>query len=61
MGIYQLKLAPAYIQGKLQKEEAEQFQIDELLDERGLIKVQMYCRFRNFTKYQLWIAYIKED
>ena len=61
MGIYQLKLAPAYIQDKLQREQAEQFQIDELLDERGLIRVRMYFRFINVTKYQLWIAYIEED
>ena len=33
----------------------------ELLDERGLISVRMYFRFRNVTKYQLWIAYIEED
>ena len=38
MGIYQLKLAPVYIQVKLQREQAEQFQIYELLDERGLIR-----------------------
>ena len=61
MGIYQLKLAPAYIQDKRQREQTEQFQIDELLDEPGLIKVRMYSRFRNVTKYQLWIAYIEED
>ena len=36
MGIYQLKLAPAYIRNKLQREQAEEFQIDELLDERSL-------------------------
>ena len=61
MVIYQLKLAPAHIQDKIQREQAENFQIDELLDERGLIRVRMYSRFRNITKYQLWIEYIKED
>ena len=50
-----------YIQDKLQREQAEQFQIDELLDGSGLIRVQMYSRFRNITKYLLWIAYIEED
>ena len=61
MRIYQLKLISAYIQDKLQRERAEQFQIDELLDERGIIRMRMYSRFRNVSKYQLWIAYIKED
>ena len=42
MGMYQLKLAPAYIRDKLQKEQAEKFQIDELLDERELIKGGFY-------------------
>ena len=61
METYQLKLTPAYIQDNLQREQAKQFQMDKLLDEHGLIRVRMYSRFRNITKYQLWIAYIEED
>ena len=53
MGTYQLNLALAYIKDKVQREKAEEFQISELLNERGLIRVRMYSRFRNVTKYQL--------
>lgn len=61
VGIYQINLAPAYIQDKLQREQAEVFELDELADERGLIRVRIYSRFRNATKYQLWIAYIEDN
>jgi len=61
VGIYQINLAPAYIEDKLQREETEVFELDKLADERGLIRVRTYSRFRNATKYQLWIAYIEDN
>lgn len=44
----------------LQREQTEVFELDGLTDERGLIRVRVYSRFRNATKYQLWIAYIED-
>lgn len=63
VGVYQVNLAPAYIQDKLQREATEVFEFDELSDERddGLIRVRIYSRFRNATKYQLWISYRTEN
>jgi len=62
VGIYQIHLAPSYIQDKLQREESEEFQIEMLRDvqripQPGLIRVRVYSRFRNAAKYQLWILY----
>lgn len=61
-GIYQLKLAPSYIQDKLQRDEDEEFQVEMLRDEDrlptpGFMRVRVYSRFRNSTKYQLWVSY----
>jgi len=57
VGVYQVYLAPSYIQDKIQRDEQEEFQLDELIDESGFIRVRLYSRFRNAAKYQLWIAY----
>lgn len=61
-GVYQLGLAPSYIQDKLSRDNAEVFEVEMLRDtdnipEPGLLRVRAYSRFRNATKYQLWIAY----
>jgi hypothetical protein len=66
VGIYQIHLAPSYIQDKLQREESEEFQIEMLRDvqripQPGLIRVRVYSRFRNAAKYQLWISYRPTD
>lgn len=62
VGIYQVKLAPSYVQDKLQREGDEEFQVEMMrnelrLPEPGLMRVRIFSRFRNATKYQLWIAY----
>lgn len=57
VGVYQVNLAPSYIQDKIQRDGQEEFQLDEFIDEPGFIRVRLYSRFRNATKYQLWIAY----
>lgn len=62
IGIYQIHLAPSYIQDKLQRDDAEEFQVEmlrhaERTPQAGLIRVRLYSRFRNATKYQLWITY----
>ncbi|KAL1488612.1 hypothetical protein ABEB36_014415 [Hypothenemus hampei] len=61
LGVYQLNLAPAYIQDKLQREDLEVFEFDEFLNEPGLIRCRIYSRFRNATKYEVWIGYWLED
>ena len=62
MGTYQIRLAASYIQDKLNRDGIEVFEIEMLRDENqlpepGLIRVRAYSRFRNATKYQLWVTY----
>ncbi|KAG5878938.1 hypothetical protein JTB14_005991 [Gonioctena quinquepunctata] len=45
---------------KVQREEAEEIHIDELIDEFGLIRIRIYSGFRNTIKYQLWMAFNNE-
>lgn len=65
-GIYQIQLAPSYIQDKLHRENQEELQVemlrdDDMVPEPGFIRVRVYSRFRNVTKHQLWIAYTSND
>ena len=60
-GIYQLGLAPSYIQDKLNYDGTEVFEFDENRDEQGFIRIRIYSRFRNAVKYQLWIAFINNE
>ena len=48
--VYQVNLVPSYIQDKLQREDEEEFQFDELAHEPNLIRVRVYSRFINSTK-----------
>ncbi|EZA56076.1 hypothetical protein X777_03921 [Ooceraea biroi] len=62
VGVYQIKLAASYVQDKLQRDEEEEFQLEMLRDvnrlpQPGLMRVRIFSRFRNATKYQLWISY----
>lgn len=61
VGIYQIKLAPFYVQDKLQRDEEEKFQLEMLRDVNRLphpelLRVRVFSRFRNAAKYQLWIS-----
>ncbi|KMQ84946.1 hypothetical protein RF55_16831 [Lasius niger] len=56
VGIYQLSLAPAYIQDKVARDGIKVFELDEHREE-GLIRVRLFSRFRNAVRYQLWITY----
>lgn len=62
IGVYQVELAPSYVQDKMRREESEEFQVELLrtadrTPEPGFLRVRLYSRFRNATRYQLWIAY----
>lgn len=57
VGVYQINLAPSYIQDKLLRDGEEELHLDELADEGGFLRVRVYSRFRNATKYQIWISY----
>lgn len=61
MGVYQLSLAASYIQDKVARDEAEIFELDEHRYEPGFIRVRLYSRFRNSTRYQLWISYTVDN
>lgn len=60
-GPYQLKLAPAYIQDKFDRESTDIFQLDRNRDEPGFLRFRIYSRFRNATRYQLWISFRLPD
>lgn len=60
LGIYQLLLAPSYIQDTLFREETV-FQVDVHADEPGFVRFRLYSRFRNITIHQQWIAYVIEN
>ena len=57
VGIFQLNVAPSYIQDKLNKENSDIFQFDEYSHESGFLRIRIYSRSVNRTKHQLWIAY----
>ncbi|CAH1105645.1 unnamed protein product [Psylliodes chrysocephalus] len=57
VGPYHLYLGPSYIQDKLQREELNVLEIDELREEPNFLRFRIYSRFRNATKYMLWLAY----
>lgn len=61
-GTYQIKLAPSYVQDKMQRDDSDEFQVEMLnndnrLPEPGFLRVRVFSRFRNRTRYQLWISY----
>ena len=60
-GTYKLNLAGAYIQDNFDREQMEDVELDELLDELGLITVRVYSCFRRATKYQIWITYVEDN
>ena len=54
-GTYQYKLAPSYVQDKIQRENDEVFEIEKLGDDNclpqpGLIRVRVYSRFSILKK-----------
>lgn len=57
VGPYHLYLSPSYIQDKLQREEPNVLEIDELREKPNFLRFRIYSRFRNATKYMLWLAY----
>ncbi|KAJ8916939.1 hypothetical protein NQ315_013411 [Exocentrus adspersus] len=57
MGIYQINLAPSYIQDKLIRENDEELQLDEHINEPGFLRIRLFSRFRNVVKHQIFIAY----
>lgn len=60
-GPYQLKLSASYIQDKLDHESTDIFQVDRNREEPGLLRFRIYSRFRNSTRYQLWICFQIDD
>lgn len=60
VGIYQVQLAPSYIEDKLKRNNEEEYQLDEHFNEPGFIRVRIYSRFRNAKKHQIFISYSNE-
>jgi len=66
-GTYQLRLAPSYIQDSLLRAPIEIEEGDQLMEidlntaEPGFIRLRVFSRFRNATRYQTWIAFNEEN
>ncbi|CAH1110032.1 unnamed protein product [Psylliodes chrysocephalus] len=60
-GIYPVNLAKSYIQDKLQREETNILQFDELVEDPSISRIRVYSRFRNICKYMLWIYFTIDE
>lgn len=64
-GVYQVELAAAYIQDTCQREDDE-LQVEVLnvegwrfrLPQAGFIRARIWSRFRNQTRYQIFVEYV---
>ncbi|KMQ84797.1 vacuolar protein sorting-associated protein 13c [Lasius niger] len=61
IGVYQVNLAPSYIQDTFEREGVGELQIDQALAEPGFIRLRVYSRFRRAMKHQVFIAYVSEN
>lgn len=57
VGVYQVRLAPGYIQDKILRDQNEEIQFDELVNAPGLLRARIYSRFTRSVRHQLWIEY----
>ncbi|KAL3274750.1 hypothetical protein HHI36_019537 [Cryptolaemus montrouzieri] len=58
LGIYQLGLAPSYLLDKLDHDGTEVFEFDSNREVPDHLRIRVYSRFRNVTKYQLWMSFV---
>lgn len=58
LGPHQDELAPSYVQDKFDHESTDIFQLDRHRHFPGLLRFRIYSRFRNVTRYQIWIAFL---
>lgn len=58
VGVYQVKLAPAYIQDKLLRDNAQELQFDTLITEPGLLRARVYSRFSGSKSHQIFVAFV---
>lgn len=59
-GTFQIQLSASYIQDNSAVDRQAEFQLDHL-HEPGFMRVRFYSRYRNATRYQLWIAFTEID
>ena len=52
LGVFQLNLAPSYIQDNIHQEEDHVMEIDAGLNINNLLRIRIFSRHRNNTKYQ---------
>ena len=60
-GVYQVSLAPSYIQDTISRERDHELQIDQLFNESNLIRIGIYSRFRRAIEHQILISFIDDD
>lgn len=56
LGVFQINLAPGYIQDNMLDERQAEFQYDQD-SEAGFIRVRLFSRYRGGTRHQLWISF----
>ena len=57
IGVYQINLAPGYVQDTVLRNNDDELQLDEHVTTPGFIRVRVYSRYRARTRHQLFIAY----
>lgn len=60
-GVYQVYLAPGYIQDKRQREANDVIEYDQNRLEPNLLRLRIYSRHQNRTRYQLFISYNNDN
>jgi len=60
-GVYQVYLAPGYIQNKRQREANDVIEYDQNRLKLNLLRLRIRSRHQNRTRYQLWISYNNDN
>ena len=57
VGVYQIRLAPGYIQDKMLRDNTQELEFDGRIDEARLLRERVHSRFCGAKKHQTSIAY----
>ena len=60
LGVYQVRLAPGYIQDKMLRDNIQELEFDERIDVLGILRARVHSRFYGAKKNQTFIAYIDQ-
>lgn len=58
VGVYQVRLSPAYIQDKILRQNAQEIEFDGRLQEPGFLRARAFSRYSGANRYQIFIAFV---